>query len=150
MSTTIRAALIALAALIGGCAGSPTAPDRSVTFAYDFNDPPHQWTSDKVDIAVSLWREFSVVQAPLPDELQLPRLALKPWRAGGYQLLQDARVRLASWRHLSCVIHGGDSAVLTAIAHEGVPALASAEALMAWLAPRLTRPHDRAVFDLEP
>jgi hypothetical protein len=42
------------------------------------------------------------------------------------------------------------SAVLAAVTHEGVPALASPEALMAWLEPRLTRPHDRAAFDLEP
>jgi hypothetical protein len=41
------------------------------------------------------------------------------------------------------------SAVLAAVAHEGVPALGSAEALMAWLEPRLTRPPDRAAFDLE-
>jgi hypothetical protein len=42
------------------------------------------------------------------------------------------------------------SAVLAAVAHEGVPAMASSEDLIAWLEPRLTRPHDRAAFDLEP
>lgn len=46
------------------------------------------------------------------------------------------------------ILIGG--AVLAAVAHEGVPAISSAADLLAWLAPRLTRPHDRAVFDLTP
>jgi hypothetical protein len=44
------------------------------------------------------------------------------------------------------IIIGG--AVLAAVQHEGVPVLRSADELLAWLAPRLTRPHDRAAFDL--
>ena len=39
-------------------------------------------------------------------------------------------------------------AVLTAIEHEGVPRIMSAEELRRWLDSRLTRAHDRAVFDL--
>jgi chorismate mutase len=40
------------------------------------------------------------------------------------------------------------AAVLAAIDHEGVPVLRSQSDLMRWLDARLTRPHDRAVFDL--
>jgi hypothetical protein len=46
------------------------------------------------------------------------------------------------------ILIGG--AVLAAIAHEGVPPLRNVEALLAWLDPRLTRPHDRAIFDFAP
>jgi len=46
------------------------------------------------------------------------------------------------------ILIGG--AVLAAIAHEGVPAIRTSQELLAWLDPRLTRPHDRAVFDLKP
>jgi hypothetical protein len=46
------------------------------------------------------------------------------------------------------ILIGG--AVLAAIAHEGMPAIHSSQELLAWLDPRLTRPHDRAVFDLKP
>ena len=38
--------------------------------------------------------------------------------------------------------------VVAAIEHEGVPALRSKAELLRWLEARLTRPHDRAVFDL--
>ena len=38
--------------------------------------------------------------------------------------------------------------VLAALEHEGVPALRTREELRRWLDARLTRPHDRAVFDL--
>jgi large subunit ribosomal protein L7/L12 len=38
--------------------------------------------------------------------------------------------------------------VLAAVEHEGVPALRSARELLEWLDTRLTRPHDRTVFDL--
>jgi len=44
------------------------------------------------------------------------------------------------------ILIGG--AVLAAIEHEGVPRIVSAEELLEWLDSRLTRPHDRAVFDL--
>ncbi len=44
------------------------------------------------------------------------------------------------------ILIGG--AVLAAIEHEGVPRILSAEDLLRWLDGRLTRPHDRAVFDL--
>jgi hypothetical protein len=40
--------------------------------------------------------------------------------------------------------------VLAAIAHEGIPPIRSTEELLTWLDPRLTRPHDRAAFDLKP
>ena len=40
------------------------------------------------------------------------------------------------------------AAVLAAVLHEGVPPLRTSEELLAWLKPRLTRPHDRAAFDL--
>jgi len=40
------------------------------------------------------------------------------------------------------------AAVLAAIDHEGVPVLRSQSDLLRWLDARLTRPHDRAVFDL--
>ena len=46
------------------------------------------------------------------------------------------------------IIIGG--AVLAAVQHEGIPVLRSADELLAWLEPRLTRPHDRAAFDLKP
>ena len=44
------------------------------------------------------------------------------------------------------ILIGG--AVLAAIQHEGVPALRSLDTLTRWMAQRLDRPHDRAVFDL--
>ena len=44
------------------------------------------------------------------------------------------------------ILIGG--AVLAAIDHEGVPPLRSIAELLNWLEGRLTRPHDRAVFDL--
>ena len=44
------------------------------------------------------------------------------------------------------ILIGG--AVLAAIDHEGVPPLGSIAELLKWLDGRLTRPHDRAVFDL--
>jgi hypothetical protein len=44
------------------------------------------------------------------------------------------------------ILIGG--AVLAAVDHEGVPAMRSRVELLRWLDARLTRPHDRAVFDL--
>jgi hypothetical protein len=44
------------------------------------------------------------------------------------------------------ILIGG--AVLAAIEHEGVPAMRSKSELCRWLDALLTRPHDRAVFDL--
>jgi hypothetical protein len=46
------------------------------------------------------------------------------------------------------ILIGG--AVLAVVDHEGVPALRSSAELLRWLNARLTRPHDRAVFDLTP
>jgi hypothetical protein len=43
------------------------------------------------------------------------------------------------------ILIGG--AVLAALDHEGVPPLRTRTDLLAWLTTRLTRPHDRAVFD---
>jgi hypothetical protein len=45
------------------------------------------------------------------------------------------------------ILIGG--AVLAAIQHEGVPTLKSSAELLRWLDARLTRVHDRAVFDLQ-
>jgi hypothetical protein len=42
------------------------------------------------------------------------------------------------------------AAVLAAVDHEGVPVFRSQSDLLLWLDARLTRPHDRAVFDLCP
>ena len=44
------------------------------------------------------------------------------------------------------ILIGG--AVLAAIEHEGVPVLKSSSELLRWLDARLTRAHDRAVFEL--
>ena len=46
------------------------------------------------------------------------------------------------------ILIGG--AVLAAVEHEGMPVLSSRADLMRWLDARLTRSHDRAVFDLAP
>ena len=40
------------------------------------------------------------------------------------------------------------AAVLAAVEHNGMPALRTARELLEWLDARLTRPHDRAAFDL--
>lgn len=40
------------------------------------------------------------------------------------------------------------AAVLAAVEHNGLPALRTRRELLEWLDARLTRPHDRAVFDL--
>jgi hypothetical protein len=40
------------------------------------------------------------------------------------------------------------AAVLAGIEHNGMPALRTTEELLEWLDTRLTRPHDRALFDL--
>ena len=42
------------------------------------------------------------------------------------------------------------AAVLAAVEHNGIPALRTTGELLEWLDLRLTRPHDRAVFDLAP
>jgi hypothetical protein len=44
------------------------------------------------------------------------------------------------------ILIGG--AVLAAVTHEGVPELRSMAALTRWMDSRLSRPHDRDVFDL--
>jgi hypothetical protein len=46
------------------------------------------------------------------------------------------------------ILIGG--AILAAIDHEGVPALRSKPDLLRWMHTRLTRPHDRAVFNFAP
>jgi len=46
------------------------------------------------------------------------------------------------------ILIGG--AVLAAIDHEGVPVMRSVPELLRWLDTKLTRPHDRAAFDLLP
>lgn len=40
------------------------------------------------------------------------------------------------------------AAVLAAVEHNGIPAFRNRRELLEWLDTRLTRPHDRAVFDL--
>ena len=40
------------------------------------------------------------------------------------------------------------AAVLAAVEHSGMPSLRTMRELLEWLDTRLTRPHDRAVFDL--
>ena len=44
------------------------------------------------------------------------------------------------------IVIGGT--VLAALEHEGVPAMLTKVDLLTWLESRLTRPHDRSVFDL--
>ena len=44
------------------------------------------------------------------------------------------------------ILIGG--AVLAAVEHEGLPSLRSKAELLRWLDAQLTRPHDRAVFDM--
>jgi hypothetical protein len=39
------------------------------------------------------------------------------------------------------------ASILVAVEHDGVPAFRNSCELMEWLDTRLTRPHDRAVFD---
>jgi hypothetical protein len=46
------------------------------------------------------------------------------------------------------ILIGG--AVLAAVDHEGVPPIRSSSELLCWLDAHLRRPHDRAVFNLEP
>jgi phage shock protein A len=46
------------------------------------------------------------------------------------------------------IVIGGT--VLAALEHEGVPQMRTEAELRRWLEGRLTRPHDRAVFDLAP
>jgi hypothetical protein len=68
--------------------------------------------------------------------------------------LRAERIRLAARvsqserkRDTRCKILIG-AAVLAAVDHEGVPVLRSQRELVQWLDGRLTRPHDRAVFEL--
>jgi hypothetical protein len=60
-------------------------------------------------------------------------------RAGHAERKRDTRRK---------ILIGG--AVLAAIDHEGVPVMRSVPELLRWLDARLTRPHDRAAFDLSP
>jgi hypothetical protein len=46
------------------------------------------------------------------------------------------------------IVIGGT--VLAAIEHEGVPSIRTRAELVQWLDARLSRPHDRGVFDLTP
>jgi len=46
------------------------------------------------------------------------------------------------------IVIGGT--VLAAIEHEGVPPIRTRAELVQWLDTRLSRPHDRGVFDLAP
>ena len=46
------------------------------------------------------------------------------------------------------IVLGGT--VLAAVEHEGVPALRTRAELVRWLDSQLSRPHDRAVFELTP
>ena len=41
------------------------------------------------------------------------------------------------------------AAVLAAVEHSGIPSFRTMRELLEWLDVRLTRPHDRAVFDLK-
>ena len=58
-------------------------------------------------------------------------------RAGHAERKRDTRRK---------ILIGG--AILAAIDHEGAPAMRSVSELLRWLDARLTRPHDRAAFDL--
>ena len=58
-------------------------------------------------------------------------------RAGQAERRRDVRRKLVI-----------DGTVLAALDHEGVPAMRAKADLQSWLDCRLTRPHDRAVFDL--
>jgi hypothetical protein len=58
-------------------------------------------------------------------------------RAGQAERKRDTRRK---------ILIGG--AVLAAVEHEGVPPMRSVAELLGWLDTRLTRAHDRAVFDL--
>ena len=60
-------------------------------------------------------------------------------RAGHAERKRDTRRK---------ILIGG--AILAAIDHEGVPLMHSVPELLRWLDTRLTRPHDRAAFDLSP
>ena len=60
-------------------------------------------------------------------------------RAGHAERKRDTRRK---------ILIGG--AVLAAIDHEGMPAMRSVAELLHWLDGRLTRPHDRAAFELSP
>ena len=60
-------------------------------------------------------------------------------RAGHAERKRDTRRK---------ILIGG--AVLAAIDHEGMPAMRSVSELLHWLDGRLTRPHDRAAFELSP
>jgi len=60
-------------------------------------------------------------------------------RAGRAERRRDTRQK---------IVIGGT--VLAAIEHEGVPAIRTRSELVQWLDGRLSRPHDRGVFDLTP
>jgi len=60
-------------------------------------------------------------------------------RAGHAERKRDTRRK---------ILIGG--AVLAAIDHEGVPVIPSVPDVLRWLDTKLTRPHDRAAFDLLP
>jgi len=60
-------------------------------------------------------------------------------RAGKAERRRDARRK---------ILIGGT--VLAAIEHEGVPPIRTRTELVRWLDARLSRPHDRVVFDLTP
>ena len=60
-------------------------------------------------------------------------------RAGSAERRRDTRRK---------IVIGGT--VLAALDHEGVPPIRSEAELRRWLDARLTRPNDRAVFELDP
>ena len=68
--------------------------------------------------------------------------------------LRGERIRLAA--RLSLTERKRDTrrkilvgaAILAAVEHDGVPVLRDTSELLDWLDARLTRPHDRAVFEL--
>ena len=84
----------------------------------------------------------------IQDRLHFVDDALARLRAERSRLVARASVAERKRDIRKKILIGG--AILAAIGHEGLPAIRSSDELLAWLEPRLTRPHDRAVFDLAP
>ena len=84
----------------------------------------------------------------IQDRLQFVDDALARLRAERSRLVARASVAERKRDTRRKILIGG--AILAAIAHEGTPSFKSSEELLAWLEPRMTRPHDRAAFDLTP
>jgi len=81
------------------------------------------------------------------DRIQGLDETLARLRAGRERLLARATQAERKRDTRKKILIGG--AVLAAVLHEGVPSMESTEELLAWLEPRLTRPHDRAAFGFE-